>query len=199
MGRKTTYFQPECVHVHTQTEQYFLRDRTAENQDNFDLYDHVKKSFQYTSYTDKTDNTHKVNERLEKHKEKEQDDLKKYNVAVAPMTGLMPGHQPKNSREELSPVHLEVPKGTNGVGAAAVKVETESEWETDEDVLEAQPEEPKLEDALAKLDELDLDSDDDKRYSNYSTKVQEKEDIKIVVVDDDAPNSFENVKMPFGA
>merc|ERR1712107_36926 len=67
---------------------YFLRDRTTEKQENFDLYDHVKKSFQYTSYTDKTDTTHKVNERLEKHKEKEQDDLKKYNIAVAPMTGL---------------------------------------------------------------------------------------------------------------
>ena len=191
--RKTTYFQPEWVHVHTQTEEYFLRDRTTEKQENFDLYDHVKKSFQYTSYTDKTDTTHKVNERLEKHKEKEQDDLKKYNIAVAPMTGLMPGYQSKTSREELSPV--QVVNETNG--GTTVKVETESEWETDEDVIEAQPEEPKLEDALAKLDQLDLDSDDEKRYSYYSNKVAEKEEKKTSVVEE-SPSSLENVYVPFG-
>ena len=200
--RKTSYFKPNTIDIHTQTEQYYLKDRSKGEVDaNFDLYDHVKKSFQYTSYTEKTDNPSKVNERLEMHKEKEQEDQKKYTIATAPMTNLMPGYQSKSSRDEAAYQVNDnvISNESNYLKPPETKAETESEWETDEDVIEAQPEEPKLEDALAKLDELDLDSDDDKRYSNYSTKVQEKEDIKIVVVDDDAPNSLENVKMPFGA
>ena len=153
--RKTTYYQPDTSEVHKQTEQYYLKDRNKEADGNFDLYDHVKKSFQYTSYTEKAEAS-KVNERLERQKQQEQDDQKKYSVASAPMTGFMPGYQQRNSREETStfqPVE-EIPVTTT-------KAETESEWETDEDVIEAKPEEAKLEDALAKLDGLDLDSDDE--------------------------------------
>ena len=86
------------------------------------------------------------------------------------------------------------------------RAETESEWETDEDVIEAKPEEAKLEDALAKLDMLDLDSDDEKRHSVYTNKVAAKEEMKVltaptVVVE--APtaattNGFENLRVPFG-
>ena len=83
----------------SQTEEYYLKDRNSAAVDNFDLYDHVKKSCQYTSYSDQASATSKVNERLEKHKEKEEEESRKINVAMAPMTGLMPGHQ-RTSREE---------------------------------------------------------------------------------------------------
>ena len=160
--RKTTYFQPNTREISSQTEAYYLKDRNSEAVENFDLYDHVKKSFQFTSYSDKT-NGSTVNERMEKQKEKEEEVSKKFNIAMTPMTNMMPGYQ-KTSRDETSTennyqnnVHsLSVP--------ATTKAETESEWETDEDVIEAKPEEAKLEDALAKLDQLDLDSDDEKRY-----------------------------------
>ena len=86
------------------------------------------------------------------------------------------------------------------------KAETESEWETDEDVIEAKPEEAKLEDALAKLDMLDLDSDDEKRQSVYTNKVAAKEEMKVVTAPTvvvEAPtaattNGFENLRVPFG-
>mgnify|MGYP001222539281 CR=1 FL=1 len=69
--RKTTYFQPNTQEMSSQTEAYYLKDRNSEAVDSFDLYDHVKKSFQYTSYSDKSKAT-SVNERLEKQKEKEE-------------------------------------------------------------------------------------------------------------------------------
>ena len=97
--RKTTYFQPNTREMSSQTEEYYLKDRNSAAVDNFDLYDHVKKSCQFTSYSDQASATSKITERLEKHKEKEEEESRKINVAMAPMTGLMPGHQ-RTSREE---------------------------------------------------------------------------------------------------
>ena len=160
--RKTTYFQPNTREISSQTEAYYLKDRNSEAVDNFDLYDHVKKSFQFTSYSDKT-NGSTVNERLEKQKEKEDEVSKKFNMTMTPMTNMMPGHQ-RTSRDETSAENNCQNNNNLSVPPATAKAETESEWETDDDVIEAKPEEAKLEDALAKLDQLDLDSDDEKRY-----------------------------------
>ena len=169
--RKTAYFKPETVSLAVQTDQYYLKQRNSDTDNTFDLYDHVKKTLPFTTYTPENN----VNQRLEIHKEKEQEDLLKTVVNKAPMAGLLPGYQNRNSREENGTVTVyeEILEKALENGTEK-KVETESEWETDEDVIEATPEEPKLEDALAKLDMLDLDSDDDKRYNNYSNKVTEK-------------------------
>ena len=99
--------------------------------DNFDLYDHVKKSFQFTSYSDKT-NGSSVNDRMEKQKEKEEEVSKKFNIAMTPMTNMMPGHQ-RSSRDETA---TENNCQNNNVLSVPTKAETESEWETDEDVIE---------------------------------------------------------------
>ena len=65
---------------------------------------------------------------------------------------------------------------------------SESEWETDvtedeqEQVAAVKQETPHLEDALAKLDQLDLESDDDMRYQSYAKTAGKKEDKPHVVV-----------------
>ena len=167
--RKTTYFKPETVSIAVQTDQYYLRQRNSDTDNTFDLYDHVKKTLPFTTYTPENN----VNQRLEIHKEKEQVELHKPVATKTPMAGLLPGYQNRSSREENGTAYEEILEKALENGTEK-KVETESEWETDEDVIEATPEEPKLEDALAKLDMLDLDSDDDKRYNNYSNTVTQK-------------------------
>ena len=65
---------------------------------------------------------------------------------------------------------------------------SESEWETDvtedeQEQVAAKQENPhQLEDALAKLDQLDLESDDDMRYQSYAKTAGKKEDKPHVVV-----------------
>ena len=65
---------------------------------------------------------------------------------------------------------------------------SESEWETDvtedeqEQAAAGKQDTPHLEDALAKLDKLDLDSDDDMRYRSYAKTAGKKEDKPHVVV-----------------
>jgi len=91
---------------------------------------------------------------------------------------LLPGYQKKST--ENAPYEEALENKLENV--SVVKNETESEWETetDEEVIEAKPETPKLEDALAKLDMLDLDSDDDNRYNNYNRSRKETVIEKLI-------------------
>jgi len=166
--RQTTYFKPSTLEASSQTDQYFLKDRTKDGDEHFDYFDHVKKSFQFTS----TAENDKIAERLESYKEKEQEDAEKFKFSRAPLTGLLPSYQKKSTESAPYEEALENKLENTNV----VKNETESEWEseTDEEVIEAKPETPKLEDALAKLDSLDLDSDDDNRYNSYSNRIKAK-------------------------
>ena len=65
---------------------------------------------------------------------------------------------------------------------------SESEWETDvtedeqEQAATKQENPHQLEDALAKLDQLDLESDDDMRYQSYAKTAGKKEEKPHVVV-----------------
>jgi len=165
--RQSTYFKPSTLDAGVQTDQYFLKDRTKDEEANFDYFDHVKRTFQMVTKAEKE----KLAGRLDKHKEKEQEDQEKFKFSKAPLTGLLPGYQKKSTENTPYEEALE----NNLENVSTVKNETESEWETetDEEVIVAKPETPKLEDALAKLDSLDLDSDDDNRYNNYNRSRKE--------------------------
>jgi len=169
--RQTTYFKPSTVEIGVQTDPFFLKIRTKDEDENFDYFDHVKKSFQLITSAEKQ----KLDGRLDKYKEKEQEDQEKFKFSKAPLTGLLPGYQQVNHDESSYENTLDSKLEEKD----APKTETESEWEeyTDEEVIEAKPETPKLEDALAKLDNLDLDSDDDNRYKSYAQNRLQKQVI----------------------
>jgi len=187
--RQTTYFKPSTLEAGVQTDQYFLKDRTKDDESKFDYFDHVKNSFQMISTAEKE----KLDGRLDKRKreeEKEREDQEKYKLNKAPLTGLLPGQQKKSVETEPYEEVLE----NKLENIITVKNETESEWEseTDEEIIEARPETPQLEDALAKLDSLDLDSDDDNRYNNYN-----RSRLKDTVIENKIPESpIESVKIP---
>merc|ERR1712106_33093 len=187
--RQTTYFKPSTLEAGVQTDQYFLKQRTKEDESKFDYFDHVKNSFQMISTAEKE----KLDGRLDKRKreeEKEREDQEKYKLNKAPLTGLLPGQQKKSVETEPYEEVLE----NKLENIITVKNETESEWEseTDEEIIEARPETPQLEDALAKLDSLDLDSDDDNRYNNYN-----RSRLKDTVIENKIPESpIESVKIP---
>lgn len=89
------------------------------------------------------------------------------------ISDLFPGHQ--RSSTNSNPYEEILEKKLEDIPAA----EEDSEWETDvtEDEV-SKPATPKLEDALAKLDNLDLDSDDDMRYQRLSkVAASQQEDI----------------------
>eukprot|EP00090_Calanus_glacialis_P046943 TRINITY_DN9471_c0_g1_i2.p1 TRINITY_DN9471_c0_g1~~TRINITY_DN9471_c0_g1_i2.p1 ORF type:complete len:1990 (-),score=532.71 TRINITY_DN9471_c0_g1_i2:402-6158(-) len=176
--RQTTYFKPSTLEAGVQTDQYFLKDRTKDEDASFDYFDHVKKSFQLITTAEKE----KLDGRLDKYKEKEQEDQEKFKFNKAPLAGLLPGYQKKSTGS--APYEEALENKLENISVA--KIETESEWEseTDEEVIEARPETPKLEDALAKLDSLDLDSDDDNRYSSYN-----RSRLKETVIETTIPES----------
>lgn len=111
---------------------------------------------------------------------------------------LFPGYQ--KSAPEPAP-----PSPTPLTPTPAVVVVSESEWETDytEDEQETKADTPKLEDPLAKLDNLNLDSDDDMRYQSYARTAAKKEEKAVEEVKDTIPEpsttiTGTTVETPFG-
>ena len=99
------------------------------------------------------------------------------------VANLFPGHQKTAAPEPI----IEKSKTPEVINSPVPEV-SESEWETDvtedeqEQVAAVKQETPHLEDALAKLDQLDLDSDDDMRYQSYAKTAAKKEDKPHVIV-----------------
>ena len=98
------------------------------------------------------------------------------------VANLFPGHQ-KTAAPELI---IEKPKTPEVINSPVPEV-SESEWETDvtEDEQEqvvVKQDTPHLEDALAKLDQLDLESDDEMRYQRQSKTAGKREEKPHVVV-----------------
>jgi hypothetical protein len=101
-------------------------------------------------------------------------------VILSPgLSDLFPGHQRTSTS---TPYEEELEQKLEN--KEQVPEVSESEWETDvtEDEQETKPNTPKLEDALAKLDNLDLDSDDDMRYKSYARTAAKKE-VKAAAVE----------------
>merc|ERR1712013_494038 len=75
--RQTTYFKPSTLEAGVQTDQFFLKDRTKDEEAKFDYFDHVKKNFQMITNKEKE----KLAGRLELQKEKEQEDQEKFKFS----------------------------------------------------------------------------------------------------------------------
>ena len=99
------------------------------------------------------------------------------------VANLFPGHQKTSAAPEAI---VEKPKTPEVINSPVPEV-SESEWETDvtEDEQEqavVKQDTPHLEDALAKLDQLDLESDDEMRYQRQSKTAGKREEKPHVVV-----------------
>ena len=175
--RRTSFLQPDTREAAVQTDAFFLKKRSKEDDSSFDYFDHVTRSFKFASSAEKD----KIAERLETHKEKEAEEATKFRFSQAPLAGLLPGYQatkPDPTTAESSSVYEKALERTLENNSVADQAQTESEWETETDeepAVEANAEPSKLEDALAKLDMLDLDSDDDNRYNGYSKTIKSKD------------------------